>query len=154
MSVLALALAAGSASAQSFGEWEYHRSGDAATGQALVIVHVDGRPGAFGAIVVRCELSVVSVYVDVGAHLMERRPVAVRYQFDVRAIESERWHPAPDGVGVFAPRAADFARLLAGLYHLTFAAMDAEGGWHTVDFPLTGSAAAIRPVLATCGQDG
>ena len=25
--------------------------------------------------------------------------------------------------------------------------------WHTTDFPLTGSAAAIRPVLRACGDD-
>ena len=144
-----LALLPSSVDARVFGEWELQR--DAGTQQALVVVRVDGRAGAFGAIVVRCEARRLSVFIDVGAPLVVGRPTAVRFQFDVRAVDAARWHPAPDGVGVFAPEPAPFARSLADLYHLTFAAMDADGGWHTTDFPLTGSAAAIRPVLAACG---
>ena len=149
--LLLTALLPGLAVAAAFGEWELQR--DAGTQQALLVVRVEGRPGAFGALVVRCEARRLSVFVDVGAPLVVGRPAAVRYQFDVRAIDAARWHPAPDGVGVFAPEAAPFARSLADLYHLTFAAMDAAGDWHTTDFPLTGSAAAIRPVLRACGDD-
>lgn len=137
--------------AAAFGEWEFQRVtvGGAETRQALVVVDVPGA-GAFGAIVVRCDIAGLSVFVDVGAELVRRRPVAVEFQFDAHPEERARWHPAPDGVGAFAPDPAPFARELAARYHLTFTGLDASGTRHRADYPLIGSAAAIRPVLAAC----
>lgn len=148
-----LAIVAQSAVAQGFGEWEFQqsRAGDLTTRQALVVVDVPGSD-AFGAIVVRCDIAGLSVFVDVGAPLMRRRPVPIELEFDARPVERARWHPAPDGVGAFAPDALAFARELAARWHLTVTALDESGKRHRADFPLTGSAAAIRPVLAGCGQ--
>ena len=133
--------------AEAFGEWEY-RENDRVH-QALVVVEAPGADG-FGAIVVRCDVAGLSVFVDVGAPLVVRRPVAVEFQFDASPESSARWHPSRDGVGTFAPDARGRADELARRYHLTFTALDRDGERHRVDFPLLGSAAAIRPVLAAC----
>ena len=127
--------------AQAFGEWE-NRSG-----QALVIVDAGN---AYGAIIVRCDDGDPSVYVDVGFALAVRRPIAVRYRFDGGATVAGRWHPSSDGVGTFAPNGAEFANALARRYRLWFEAIDVAGTAHSAEFPLTGSARAIQPVLDAC----
>lgn len=130
------------AHAQAFGEWE-HRSG-----QALIIVEAGNN--AYGAIIVRCDGGTPSVYIDVGFALAVRRPIAVRYRFDNGMTAEGRWRPSSDGVGAFAPNAAEFATALARRYQLWFEAIDVAGTAHAAEFPLTGSARAIRPVLAAC----
>ena len=127
--------------AQAFGEWE-NRSG-----QALVIA--DGG-NAYGAIIVRCDDGEPSVYVDVGFALAVSRPIAVRYRFDGGMIAEGRWRPSSDGVGAFAPNAAEFANALARRHRLWFEATDAAGTAHAAEFPLAGSARAIQPVLTAC----
>lgn len=145
---LIVAAAPATTAAKTFGEWE-HVQTDGTARQALVVVSTDA---GFAAIVVRCDRGQVRTFVDVGAPLVVRRPVAVRYRFDDRQTVPDRWHPTDDGIGTFAPEPLAFARQLAGLHHLWFEATDPRGRVHAADFPLAGSARAIRPVLAECAR--
>jgi TonB family protein len=104
-----------------------------------------------GSAVVRCQDGQLEAFVVPAFTFILGDTALVRFRFQGGDLFSEDWSTSTSQNAVFAPSPGYFARQLANRSRLALDVYDYNGTPTRVEIPLSGSGAAIRPVMERCG---